>query len=84
MVNNLWSDSPLVSSRQIRAARALLGWSQQELADRSGISRRSIAASETGEVSGTTLGALEATFDAAGIHFIADDHGRGVYLNSAG
>ncbi|MBN8974782.1 MAG: helix-turn-helix transcriptional regulator [Rhizobiales bacterium] len=42
---------PTVSPAQVRAARAWLDWSQDELSARSGISKRTIARYE----SGTTL-----------------------------
>lgn len=38
-----------VSPAQIRAARGLLGWSQNDLAEASGLSRRTIASIELGE-----------------------------------
>ncbi|WP_237152177.1 helix-turn-helix domain-containing protein [Oryzibacter oryziterrae] len=38
----------MVNARQIRAARAWLGWSQQELADRSTVAKRTIAEFELG------------------------------------
>jgi DNA-binding XRE family transcriptional regulator len=36
------ADPKLVYAAQVRAARALLGWSQGELAERAGISKQSV------------------------------------------
>ncbi len=64
----------VVTSEQIRAARALLRWSAQELADRSGIGVATILRLEqqdgvpTGR-SHTLLG-LQQTLEAAGVEFI--------------
>ncbi|WWT34608.1 helix-turn-helix transcriptional regulator [Pelagibacterium nitratireducens] len=38
-----------ITAEQVRAARALVGWSQDELANRAGVTRRTIAAFESGE-----------------------------------
>lgn len=47
----------LITSRQIRAARGLIGWSQQKLADAAQISRSTIAAIE-GDAGNTTADML--------------------------
>lgn len=39
----------MISIRQVKAARALLGWSQDDLAKASGISKPTIARLETGD-----------------------------------
>ncbi|MGM4905993.1 helix-turn-helix domain-containing protein [Tardiphaga sp. 866_E4_N2_3] len=61
----------IVTPAQMRAARAWLGWSQDELSARAGISKRSIARYELGRsVPYTdTLVALQRTFESAGIRF---------------
>lgn len=46
MVNAL---QPTVSPAQVRAARAWLNWSQDQLSARSGISKRTIARYESGK-----------------------------------
>jgi transcriptional regulator with XRE-family HTH domain len=73
---------------QLRAARALLGWSQEDLAARSGVSKPTIARLElgSGELAGyartrdKVVGALEA----AGVTFLDDgetmDGGPGLRL----
>src|SRR5216110_193584 len=60
--------SPMISGRQIRAARALVGWKQRELAAAAGISEISIKNAERGLVDsrGSTLNAIQQAFDRAG------------------
>lgn len=57
---------------QIRAARALLGWSQGELAEQSGLSQTGIARIENGsnQPNSTTLDKITTAFDRADIEFI--------------
>jgi predicted transcriptional regulator len=70
----------LITTRQVKAARALLGWSQSDLARKSGISEPTIARLEAvgGELGGRegTSGSIRTTLEAAGIEFI-DDNGGG-------
>jgi predicted transcriptional regulator len=73
----------MISSRQIRAARALLGWSQQLLADKAIVSVNAVARLERGEVDPrmSTLMAVHKTLIDAGIEFLpADVKGEGVRL----
>jgi ribosome-binding protein aMBF1 (putative translation factor) len=71
----------LVTTRQIKAARALLAWSQADLADRSGISEPTVARLEAadGELGGRedTTQKLRAAIEAAGVEFI-DENGGGL------
>jgi transcriptional regulator with XRE-family HTH domain len=71
----------LATTRQIKAARALLGWSQADLARRSGVSEPTIARLEAadGELGGRegTGDKIHAALDAAGIEFI-ENHGGGL------
>lgn len=62
----------MIRRQQIAAARALLGWSRQELADRTGVSLRTIARFESGEGDVTTakLASLEEALLREGIAFI--------------
>lgn len=62
---------------QIRAARALLNWSQSDLAERTGLSQTGIARIESGvsQANLNTMDRIFRSFDEAGIEFIAD---RGV------
>lgn len=74
-----------VSIEQVKAARALLRWSQVDLADASGISLPTIKRLES--LSGTlggrpeTTSAILAALEGAGIEFIGDGNtGVGVRL----
>jgi DNA-binding XRE family transcriptional regulator len=70
------------TAEQLRAARAMLGWSMEELAARSGVSARTIARCETGEgvplVSVRTLRRLVQAYEREGIEFT--QNGQGVRL----
>ena len=57
---------------QIRAARALLGWSQHDLAEKAGLSQTGIARIENGtnQPNSKTIAKIEASFDAADVEFI--------------
>ncbi len=61
-----------VTPELCRAARALLNWSQQDLATRAQVARRTIADFETGNVDPhpRTLRDVAATLHAAGIDFL--------------
>ncbi|MCP1215096.1 helix-turn-helix domain-containing protein [Acetobacter orientalis] len=63
-----------VSASQVRAARALLGISQDELAAKSGVPKRTLVRFELGEgvPRQSTVEALAHTLERAGIAFIAD------------
>ena len=78
----------MVTTRQIKAARALLAWSQADLADRSGISEPTVARLESadGELGGRedTAQRLRAAIEAAGVKFIEENGGGpGVRLKKA-
>jgi transcriptional regulator with XRE-family HTH domain len=70
----------LVTTRQIKAARALLGWSQADLAQKSGISEPTVARLESmdGELGGRQVTAqkIRAAIEVAGVEFI-DENGGG-------
>ena len=65
----------MVTVEQIRAARALLGWSQGELAERAGLSQTGIARIECAAhlPTMTTLEKIMAAFDVVGIEFLGTD-----------
>ena len=76
----------MITSEQIRAGRAALGWSASELAEHSGLSLRTIASieSETGlpQARKSTLLALKASLEAAGIQFIGSpDDAPGIRIH---
>jgi transcriptional regulator with XRE-family HTH domain len=64
------------SSAQIRAARGLVGWSQADLAEQSGLSRATINRAETGAASADALAAMQAALEKAGVLFL-DENGDG-------
>jgi transcriptional regulator with XRE-family HTH domain len=70
----------LVTTRQVKAARALLGWSQADLAERSGVSEPTVARLESvdGELGGRegTTDKIRGAIESAGIRFI-DENGGG-------
>ena len=70
----------MLTTSQIKAARALLGWSQAELAKQSGISEPTIARLESvdGELGGRqdTAKKIRSAIEKAGIEFI-DENGGG-------
>ena len=71
---------PLVSKRQIKAARALLGWTQEELATKARISAVSVKRIETRRAelysSGfSTVRRILLAFEASGIEFEVEAQG---------
>jgi transcriptional regulator with XRE-family HTH domain len=70
----------MTTTRQIKAARALLGWSQADLAAASGVSEPTIARLESvdGDIGGRerTAERLRQAIEAAGVVFI-DNNGGG-------
>jgi transcriptional regulator with XRE-family HTH domain len=79
-----------ISIRQLKAARSLLGWSQDDLAEQSGVSKPTIGRLESQD--GDTLGgrqetgaSLVAALEKAGIEFIQENGGgAGVRLAKRG
>jgi transcriptional regulator with XRE-family HTH domain len=76
----------LITSGQIRAARALLRWTAIDLANKSGVGSATIKRMEvmdgvpTGNIK--TLMALKAALESAGVVFYGSpEHQPGVYLN---
>jgi predicted transcriptional regulator len=73
----------MITPRQIRAARALLGWSQQQLADKAIVSLNALARLEKGIVDSrlSTVQAIQKALTKAGVEFLdADQKGEGVRL----
>lgn len=63
----------MLTREQIKAARAMLDWSQKELARQCGnVSEPTIKLIETGKINSTpeTLGALQKTFEDSGLEFL--------------
>lgn len=75
-----------MNAAQCRAARGLLGWSQEELAERSQVSVTAIRNFERGATAPirATLAAIRAALEAAGVIFVAENgEGPGVRLRKS-
>jgi transcriptional regulator with XRE-family HTH domain len=74
------SDKKTITPEQCRGARAMLGWSQEELAAAATVARATVADFERGTRSPVpnNLGAIHSAFEKAGIRFIPDQNGAGV------
>ena len=73
----------MITARQSRAARALLGWTQETLADKARVSLTALKRleSESGfEVYETTRDQVRRSFEDNGIVFLDSDRGVGVML----
>lgn len=66
----------MISVRQIKAARALLGWSATELAERCGIGSATVKRYELQDgypkATVQNLAAIQAVFEEAGVEFLGD------------
>jgi predicted transcriptional regulator len=69
----------VITPTQIRAARALLGWTQKDLSTRSGLSEMAIKNLERqqSDPRSSTLGAIVRAFDDAGVVFLQPGDMRG-------
>lgn len=73
----------MIDGRQIRAARAMLGWSREELLDASGISMSALLRMEgnMADSRSSTLNKVVKALTVAGIEFVTrEDGGIGVVL----
>jgi transcriptional regulator with XRE-family HTH domain len=72
----------MITARQSRAARALLGWTQETLADRALVSVTALKRLESGHraVYESTEDQVRRTLEANGIVFLSSDQGEGVML----
>ena len=77
----------MLEPAQIRAARALLGWRQEDLSKASGVGTATIQRVEKsdGAITGyvSTVMRIQAAFEKAGILFIADDEIAGIGVRLA-
>jgi DNA-binding XRE family transcriptional regulator len=77
-----------MDGRQIKAARALLAWSQSDLCKEAGISRATLndLENETGDPRRSSINRVEETFSRHGVIFLSTgdtrDGGPGVRLKS--
>lgn len=77
----------MITARQSRAARALLGWTQETLADKAQVALTALKRLESKnglEVFETTRDQVRRTLEAAGIVFLSTDKGEGVLLQHDG
>ncbi len=74
----------MMQAAQLRAARALLGWRQEDLADAAKVGLATVARIEQGEgmVQGnfSTIMKLQAALERKGVSFFSDAEGFGVKL----
>lgn len=73
----------MITARQTRAARALLGWTQETLADKALISLTALKRLESEndlKVHEATRDQVRRALEAAGILFLTSDRGGGVIL----
>ena len=73
----------MITARQSRAARALLGWTQETLADKAMVALTALKRleSESGlDVYETTRDEVRRALEAAGIVLLSTDKGQGVLL----
>ena len=74
----------MITARQSRAARALLGWTQQELADKALVSLTALKRLESErdlQVYESTEDQVRRVFEDAGITFVHLEKGEGVLLD---
>ena len=73
----------MITGRQVRAARALLNWTQEMLAEKAVVALTALKRLESERgltVHETTRDQVRRALEAAGILFIESDRGRGVML----
>lgn len=76
-------ESQMILAAQCRAARGLLGWSQQDLATRAGVGVVTIRQLEAGhQPRRATLSVVRSAFESSGIEFI-DENGGGAGVRLA-
>ena len=72
----------MITPRQVRAARALLGWTQEMLADKALVALTALKRLESDrlKVRDDTRDQVRRALEAAGIVFLDSDRGEGVML----
>lgn len=80
---NLDPERLALTPEMCKAARALLRWTQKDLAAKSGISERTVAAFEAGQAVPfvKTVSALKSCFTDAGVEFVTGDLKAGVIIH---
>jgi len=74
-LNNLCYDNFMITGRQIRAARSLLEWKAEDLAEKAGLTRVTVSKIESNDVQPheKTIAAIMRAFDQNGIEFLDDE-----------
>jgi DNA-binding XRE family transcriptional regulator len=69
----------IASPQQIRAARAMLGWSQAELASHSSVARSTVALIERGndDVNDASRSKIQRALESQGVEFLPSLDGKG-------
>ena len=72
----------MITARQIRAARTLLGWTQQELADKAVVSLNPVARLEAGKVDSriSTVNSVQKALEQSGVLFLSANQELGECL----
>jgi ribosome-binding protein aMBF1 (putative translation factor) len=72
----------MITSRQVRAARALLGWTQEMLADKALVALTALKRLESDrlQVRADTRDQVRRALETAGIVFLSSGRGEGVML----
>ena len=66
---------------QLRMARAAVGWSVRELAQKAGVAANTVTRVENGsDAKKSTMDALQKALERAGVEFLGDGAGAGVRL----
>jgi transcriptional regulator with XRE-family HTH domain len=75
----------MIDHRQSRAARSLLGWNQQKLADTAGVAMATVQFFETNKRKPipNNLAAIRSALESAGVDFLPAKGGRGVGVRLA-
>jgi transcriptional regulator with XRE-family HTH domain len=75
-----------IEAAQIRAGRALIGWSQAELANAAGLAPATVELLETSgdNVSTEAVGKLRAALEAGGVAFVPEGGGSGAGVRFRG
>jgi DNA-binding transcriptional regulator YiaG len=78
-LRRLWQFAAMISASQCRAARGLLDWSQQELADRAKVGVVTVRQLEAGtnQPRRATLDVVRRCLETAGVEFIEENGGGG-------
>jgi DNA-binding XRE family transcriptional regulator len=85
-INRFWQNGVMITPPQCRAARGLLDWTQQTLADRAGVGIVTVRQFEGAENQPrrATLDVIQRALESAGIEFIDENGGgAGVRLRKA-